>query len=430
MKFFGYWGAFWAVVLISCQGYCQIRNYKVFEYSEGSLVGEPTIAVNPRNQLNVVAASSPDNIFHSVDGGKSWVATKIKSPYGVFGSLQVICDSKGNFFLIHQSDVSGRGLENDSSLEVLVCHASYDGGKTWDDGTSFGFNANKDQVKPFAASDTKGNIWVTWSQIDKLGSSDSTCHSVIMLSSSSTGKKWSKPVPISQYSGSCGLDDRTAIGAMPGISSDRKVYVTWTQGNQIFLDRSLDGGSMWLTNDIVVAKQAGGGNLSIPGCDHYNGMPVLKLDKTKSDRNGLILMCWADQRNGKSNTDIFFSRSSNFGDIWLPAQKVNTDKGDSHQYMPAMCIDDVWGTVFILFYDRRGHDDDQTDVYLAYSRDSGTTFRNIKVSEKSFRHSKSPAGKNLSITSHNGTIIPIWTSEENDKTIILSAVINEADLPK
>lgn len=409
----------------------QFPNIKIDERAENNYACEPSIAINPKNPKNIVAASVKDNVYVSIDGGLTWDKKKIVSPLGVYGDPVVIADSKGTFFYFHLSDPTGEGWKNEKSLDQIVCHVSEDGGKTWDNGYPIGYNPPKDQDKPWATTDSKGNVYVAWTQFDKYMSEDPACESRILLSTSSNGRKWEKPVVISQAPGNCLDDDKTVSGGMPAISDDKRMYVTWAQNGKIFMDRSFDGGNMWLTNDIEVVEQPGGWDYKIPGHDRSNGLPMVVLEKTKSERKGLLFISWADQRAGVDNTDVFLIRSNNFGDNWTLPVKVNSDTGKKHQYMPSMVIDNVTGYIYVLFYDRRNYDDNQTDVYLAYSVDSGTTFKDVKISDTSFvPEETSFFGDYIQVAAHKGVIAAVWTRMDSGKTSVMSSVFTHEQLTK
>jgi hypothetical protein len=188
---------------------------------------------------------------------------------------------------------------------------------------------------------------------------------------------------------------------------------------------------MWLSNDIVIGKQPGGWDIKIPGHDRCNGMPVLLVEKLKGQRQGMLFLCWADQRNGANDTDIWFSRSANFGDNWTSPSRINNDGKGKHQYLPWMAIDQTTGFIYILYYDRRDYEDNQTDVYLAYSVDSGNTFTNVKISESPFIPTDTEFfGDYLNISAHKGVITPIWARMDNGITSIWTTVIKHDDLVK
>jgi hypothetical protein len=308
-----------------------------------------------------------------------------------------------------------------------VAHTSTDEGETWSEGVSIGLNHPKDQDKPWPGVDSKGNLYVAWTQFDTYGDKNPDCKSVILLSESRSGKKWSDPVAISQVTGDCVDEDNTVMGGMPA-AVDGKTFIVWAHKNKIFMDRSFDG-TLWLSNDISVADQVGGWDLKIPGHDRANGLPVFLADRSKSQTYGYLHMVWADQRNGADNTDIWFVRSGNFGDNWTTPIKINSDDTRTHQYLPWMAVDQTTGFIYVVFYDRRDHEDLQTDVFLAWSVDGGSSFKNVKISESSFApDEKEFFGDYTNIAAHKGIITPIWTRMENGKTSIWTTVIKQADL--
>jgi hypothetical protein len=248
---------------------------------------------------------------------------------------------------------------------------------------------------------------------------------------SKNGKKWSEPVQISQLPGNCVDDDNTAEGAVPTVTFDGKVFVAWANKGKIYLDRSFDGGSLWLRNDIVVAEQKGGWDMEIPGHDRCNGMPVLMTDRSKSNFRGSLYLVWADQSKGPGDTDIWFTRSHNFGDNWSSPMRINNDKTTTHQYLPWMVVDQATGYIYIVYYDRRKYEDNQTDVYLAYSTDAGASFKNVLISEEPFTpEDKTSFGDYNNISAHKGVIAPIWTRMDEGRTSVWTTVIKHEDLLK
>lgn len=417
-------------VLTGSQAFAQFKNVIVDQGGGGNYACEPSVAINPRNTKNIVAVSVMNNIYVSTDAGLTWEKKKIESPYGVYGDPVIVSDPRGNFYYFHLSDPTGEGWKNEKSLEQIVCHVSGDGGKTWDSGSPIGANPPKDQDKPWAFVDSKGDIHIAWTQFDKYNSTDPSCESVILYSSSSNGKKWSKPLPISNKRGGCTDDDNTVAGGVPAVSDDKKMYVAWAHDEKIYMDRSFDGGNMWLSNDIEIARQPGGWKFDVSGHDRCNGLPAVVIDKTKSERKGMLYVVWSDQRNGKENTDVWFIRSNNFGDNWTTPYRINDDTGLGHQYLPAITIDNVTGYIYILFYDRREDEENlKTDVYLAWSKDAGATFKNIKLSDQSFMPDQAVFfGDYIGIHAHKGTVAAVWTRVDDGKTAVVSSVFTDAML--
>lgn len=416
----------WLLLLLTPSfTFAQIINIKLGEAAST----QPAIVINKKNPANIIAATGPDNIHYTVDGGAMWLPVKVTSTLGVSGEPVLVSDDKGTIFSFHVSDPSGEDLKSEKSLEQILCHVSKDGGKTWEEGTPFGQNAPKHQRNPSATLDSKGNVWVAWTQFDKYKSEEENCQSNVLLTLSSNGKKWNKPIHVSQTAGNCRDDDNTVKGAMPAIAADGKAFVAWASDNKIFLDRSFNGGDLWLSNDITVAQQPGGWDMKIPGHDRASGPPILMIDQSRSIYHGCLYLMWADQRNGESNTDVWFIRSTNFGDNWSSPQKIGEDKDNRHQYLPSMTVDQATGYIYAVFYDRASYEDNQTDVCIAYSTDGGIHFKTTRISEKPFTPDETRFfGDYLGISAHKGVITPIWTRMDEGETSVWTAVIKQNDL--
>jgi hypothetical protein len=421
-----------AITFLYSYAFSQFKNLKLDEQTETNpYVCEPAIAINPDDPKNIVVASVLNNVYVTKTGGLSWQKMKVQSSHGVYGDPSLVASSKGTFYFFHLSDpTQGSGGFETEKLDRIVVQESLDGGLTWSTGESIGLNHPKDQDKEWPAIDGKGNLYLAWTQFDKYGSTDSTCHSNIMFSQSKNGKKWSEPIQISQIPGNCVDDDNTAEGAVPAVLYDGKIFVAWSNQGKIFLDRSYDGGDMWLMNDIPIAEQVGGWDLKIPGHDRANGMPVIAVNNSKTTARGHIYLIWGDQESS-NESDIWFIRSSNNGDYWTQPLRVNDDGPGKHQYLPWITVDQMTGYIYMVFYDRRNHEGNQTDVYLAYSKDSGNTFKNVKISESPFEPNEAHFfGDYTNIAAYNGTVIPVWTRMDNGKTSIWTAVITQEELDK
>jgi len=412
----------------------QFKNIKLAEQVDGVYPPlEPSIAINKKNPKNIVAGVVLDRAIYTNDSGATWAETKLESPYGVYGDPAVISDAKGDFYFFHLADPSKQGRSNEEWLDRIVCQKSTDGGKTWSTGESIGNNPPKDQDKEWpAVHPRKQYIYTTWTQFDKYGLEDPNCHSNIMFSkSTNAGKKWSTPVQINQNPGDCIDDDNTAEGAVPAVDDAGRVYVAWANHGNIYFDRSFDGGTTWLTNDLLITKQEGGWAMDIPGIMRSNGMPVLMIDNSKGRLRGSLYLVWADQRNGTDDTDIWFMRSTNQGDMWTQPMRINQDGPGKHQFFPWIAVDQGTGYIYIVYYDRRAYDDLRTDVYMAYSTDGGSEFKEIKISESPFIPTETKFfGDYNNIDAHKGVITPIWTRMDNGRTSVWTSVIIDTELLK
>jgi photosystem II stability/assembly factor-like uncharacterized protein len=404
--------------------FAQFKNIKLDDSSSTNKKCEPSVTINRKNPNNIIATTTSGNIYYSQDGGGTWHPVKVTSSASPLSDPSLISDDKGNIYSFHVATTG----EGEKAVDQILCHVSNDGGKTWAPGASLGANS-KNQNKPGAAVDGKGNVWVAWTQFDKLGSEDESCQSNILLSSSSNGKKWSKPIEISQTPGDCSNDDNSAKGAMPAIGIDGKAFLTWSSQNKILLDRSFSGGSLWLTNDIGVGQQHGGWDMKVPGYDRCSGMPVLMINQSKGPAQGTLYLVWADQKNGENDTDVWFIRSTNFGDNWTSPMKLGDDKNKRHQFSPQVAVDQTTGYIYVVYLDRDSYEDNQTDVILSYSTDSGSSFKSVKISETPFAADGATLTGNLTnISAHRGIIAPVWTRVDGSEASIWSSIIKQADL--
>jgi hypothetical protein len=405
------------IVMMTTMVNAQFKNLKLEDGEGGS------IAINKKDPKNLVAVTNGGTVYYSVDAGLSWKKTKVESAAGVHGQPQIVTDDKDNFFIIHTSVISG--------VQRLVIHESKDKGATWsadefiDDDEE---TLSKDQRWFHVSVDSKGALHATWTQSDVYASADTSCQSVIFYSESSNGKKWSTPKKISQ-NGHCIEDASLLVGSSSGVSVDGKVFASWANDGKIFFDRSFNGGERFLSMDIKVDDQTGGWNYPVAGIKNNTALPQLAVDYSKGPMSGSIFIVWADKRGG--NSDVWFTRSYNGGDNWTQAFKIGDDQEGKDQFLPSMAVDQTTGYVYIVYFDRKGYDDNQTDVVLAYSSDGGTNFGTTKISETSFTPTtEKPLGNFISIAAHKGVITPIWTRIDDGKTTVITAVIKQTDLIK
>ena len=413
------------LVLTSSLGFTQtFTNVKIDEGMAHNGPEEPAIAVSLVDPNIIVAGANIHTTYRSTDGGLSWKRKSMKSKYGVWGDPCVVATNSGKFMYFHLSIPHGKAYEDESFLDRIVCQTSRRQGRWFKRGKYMGFNPPKDQDKEWGVYDhQRERTYVTWTQFDKYGSENDSDRSVILASfSDNEGKSWSNPVTMSKISGNCIDDDQTTEGAVPAIGLKGEMHVAWAYNEKIYFNTYTEG--VELNKETVIAKQVGGWNQVIDGLDRTNGMPVTVSDMSSGPHRGAIYVSWSDQRNGELNTDVFLKKSIDGGLSWSAAMRVNDDPTTTQQFLPWMTIDQVTGYLYVLFYDRRNYDDNQTDVFLAVSKDGGATFENHKISESPFSPiSRVFFGDYINISAHNGIVRPIWTRYENGNLSIWTAII-------
>ena len=419
MLFFTCWSVF---------SHAQIKNIKIAEGKGGEAPEEPSICINSKKPKRIVAGANIKNLYYSKNGGLKWKKVDIKSnTHGVYGDPCIITDDNGDFYYFHLSDPEGKGWKSVRLLDRIVCQKSENNGKKWNDGAAIGLNHPKDQDKEWAVFDPfSKNIYVTWTEFDKYGSEDTAHKSRILFSKSSDrGKTWSTPVKINEIDGNSIDNSLTVEGAVPAVGPNGEIYVAWSLGDNIYFDYSIDQGKTWQQKDIIAVTGIIGWSFGIPGIDRCNGMSIASCDISNGANKGTIYINWSDQRNGEDNTDIWLIKSTDNGKTWSNPLKINDDEGKNQQFFTWMTIDQTTGYIYTVFYDRRNHNDNTTDVYLAYSVDGGDTFINKKISENSFVPDKDTFfGDYINISAHDGIIRPIWTHYENEKMSIWTAIID------
>jgi len=388
---------------------------------------EPSIFVSPVNPDIQVAGIVLNKTLRSLDRGRTWDLQFVESSYGVYGDPVITADYDGNFYFAHLADPKGTGRSGESWLDRIVIQKSTDQGKTWSNGTFAGHRPPADQDKHWLAVDPRTNyIYMTWTEFDKYGSKDADDKSRILFSrSADKGGSWSQAVTISQKEGDCIDGDLTTEGAVPAVGPDGTVYVAWAYNEKIYFDKSVDLGRSWLENDIEVTEQPGGWDIDIPGLGRANGMPVTATDLSDGPHRGTIYVNYCDQSAGTDDTDVWLVKSKDFGETWSAPIRVNDDAPGKHQFFTWMSVDPVTGAIYVIFYDRRNHAGNETDVYLAASFDGGANFRNVKVSSSPFTPSEGVFfGDYNCISAYDGVVRPIWTRMDGMQLSVWTAMID------
>jgi hypothetical protein len=80
----------------------------------------------------------------------------------------------------------------------------------------------------------------------------------------------------------------------------------------------------------------------------------LEYDRTGGARDGRVYLLWTQETpNESDNTDIMVQFSDNDGAAWSTAVKVNDDAGTTSQFNPRMSLDPTTGNVAVAWYDAR-----------------------------------------------------------------------------
>lgn len=403
--------------------YGQYTNILV---SSADFPNEPAIMFNPVNPDQMVAGANIASFYYSSDAGNSWTEGTMTSSFGIWGDPCLVADMNGTFYYFHINN-----NQVGTTFDRIVCQRSFDGGQSWDDGTTFGLNGDKWQEKNWAIVDPETNyIYVTWTQDDAFASSDPQDSSNIFFSRSiDHGTTWSSPLRLNQIAGNCALNGYGVNGSNLTMGIEGEVLVTWVGPEGVMFKKSVDKGVSWPSTDITVADLPVGWGCFIPGIYRAPGFPVICCDRSNGTNRGTYYISWWDQRNGPDDTDIWLCKSTDGGNTWSSPVRVNDDPPGNQQFFSWMTIDQVTGHLYFVFYDRRHYTDLNTDVFMAISEDGGQSFQNFRISASPFiPNANIFFGDYINLIAHNNVIRPIWTRMENDALSIWTAIVDSVNL--
>jgi hypothetical protein len=419
---------------------------QVVRITEPSAVnpGEVSIAINPKNPDNMIAASFQTGhppkpragSYHYVtsDGGKTWKTVPTPDPKNLVQGDDVMAfSSDGIAYHVHLSFDGIRVARPPRAENGMIVNVSKDEGYTWTDGTAAINHINT--VIPFedkpglvvdnaSASRSKGNVYLAWTRFDVYGSSNPEHHSQIYFTrSTDQGQTFSMPIRISDTGGDCLDGDNTVEGAVPAVGPNGEVYVVWAGPLGLVMDKSLDGG-LTFGKDKVIGNIPGGWDFSVEGLDRANGMPVTGVDLSNGPNKGTLYVNWIDARNG--DEDVFVMASRDGGETWSGPVRVNDDpvRNGKAQFFTWMAIDPADGSINVIFYDRRDGTGTQTRLTLARSVDGGKTFVNHKVDLPVF--SANPRvffGDYCSVSAYEGRVVPAFMHFADDGKLAISVAL-------
>ncbi len=423
------------LLFITCSGLV-MGQYQNVRISLPNTVGgmatynheEVTISINPQNPMQLAAGANMNMIYLSTDGGFNWTQDTITSIYGVWGDPVVRFDAAGHLYYSHLSNPPYPGYW----IDRIVVQKSMDAGQTWNDDVGVGYNPPvKNQDKEWLAVDmTSGpnhnNLYMCWTEFDEYGNSNPVYRSRIRFSRSiDHGVTWDSAKTISDITGNCVDEDSTVEGAVPAVGPNGEIYASWSGPLGIMFDKSSDGGITWGA-DIFVTDQPGGWDFMVDGIQRCNGMPITLCDISSSPYQGNVYVIWSDQRNGLSNTDVFFIKSTDGGQTWHGLKRVHDDVSNRHQFFPWATVDPVTGIIYVVFYDRRATSNLSTEVWMARSRDGGETFENFKISQTEFQPTGSVFfGDYIDIAAYDRHVRPIWMRMDGGKLSVWTAIIED-----
>jgi hypothetical protein len=366
------------------------RNIRVSTDEPGPVPfeNEPTIAVNPNNEQNIVVTSHDFNTpyvtgkfvpatYYSLDGGETWQGPILQNlTYGDFTSDPGLAvDSKGNFYLSYLS-INSTLLDDDVTVAV-----SRDGGVHWSIRVAAPHDGRHLHDKPYIAvgpsalNPGQEAIYVTYTDFNLTNFATA----LKVVRSDDGGRTWTAPMLI-KSTAYPGLQ-----GTAPAVAPDGTLYVAYfgflPLGGEpepgIFLSVSHDGGNTFSAPRLVSRI-----NFWTPGFCQSGpyGFRTAPLPSIAVGSRGEVYIAYNSAsgtltRGPVDPSDIYFVYSTDGGITWSQPVKVNDDNTTAGQFMPWISYRKSDGSLHLAWVDQRlSKDGFGYDIFYSYSTDGGRTW--------------------------------------------------------
>jgi len=405
--------ALFLIPLLAAQDLPKAPDAHTFQLTpEPGYFTEPGVAVNPNNPQQVVAVFQ-DNVHAawSQDAGRSWNVEDIAAKnYRISGDVSTTFDNQGHAFVCYIAfDKLGtfNYWAHGATRNGIFIKRSLDGGKTWEaEHIAVAEQPSQPGIpfedKPYIIADNSkskyaGNLyigWTRWRIADSL---------MVISRSTDDGKTWSQPLEIDAQPGLPRDDNGAAEGFAGVVAPNGTLYAIWSQGDDIMLISSRDGGNTF--SHARAAIHTAPIMFAIQTLERANGFPQIAIDP-KGKR---LYITWSDYRNG--DLDVFLATSDDGGKRWSDPVRVNTDPvhNGAEQFFQWLAVDPVDGSVNVLFYDRRGDPENRKQiVVLARSTDGGHSFKNYAWTDKAFEAGGVFFGDYTGLAAYGGRVYGVW----------------------
>jgi hypothetical protein len=386
------------------------------QVSHGGIPGrghfEPSLAVNPRNPRNLLAACElgPD-AYVSFDGGLNWRSGgELRlPPQSGGGNMSAAFDGTGRCYVCGS-------FGTPTGTSVLVWRTD-DGGRSFTRASVVGAAANLD--RPWLATDPHSPevIHVVWSQ----GSASGLTTDIRYARSTDAGGTFDAPRTIAHHSAglgnpivTCGPAGTAYIlysagkGAVGRVAPDSNSTVTAVCSHdrgQTFQPPITVGRS----TDLVAFPGLSGGTGS--------ALPAIAADP----HSGLVCAAFIDHKAGASHADVLLATSHDGGRIWSRATPV-TPQDQLIYFQPGVAIDNAGRIGVMAFTMNQGI----VNVVLVTSSPGSLHFNApVTVSDHPF----DPAEMNYQLGDYQalattpGAFHPIWSQTRTGQLQLFTAAV-------
>jgi BNR repeat-like domain len=363
----------------------------------GIFSGEPTLAVNPANPKNLVAAwmqrVAPGQleikVTSSFDRGISWgsptLLGHIDPIYTTSADVSVAFDNNGRAHLTFvdiEPDPSGtKDCEFQIASAEVVHRRSDDGGVTWSKAVRVRHSGDTPDFaidRPWVAVDRSGGPYdgrVYVVTISFYCNNPSPPAHVRLKWSTDGGVTWSADVQVDNAQFSTGPLPGLPFPAVVDVGGDGKLWIAYPSagspacpaGTCLLSAMSSDGGQTFTRSKITDVTPASARGFLL--------FQTLAADKAQP---GVCSVAWPDGGLDPLGSDLLLARSVDGGGTWSAPVRVN----DNPQGL-GVGVDQPWmaagtdGSLALLWRDRRAAGPGSNvpfEIFVAYSPDGGATF--------------------------------------------------------
>jgi hypothetical protein len=347
----------------------------------------PSVVRDPRAADTVVMSHRVDRprfsagLDWSADGGRTWKSTALRLPPGLDRPYapDIAFAPDGTLYVTYVN-LTGAG----NVPANLWLARSTDGGRTLSAPVRI---AGKLTFQARVAVDRRGAVHIIWLQAPEVGllSLAGSPSPIVEARSTDGGRTFSRPQRVSDPA-------RELVGAAsPVIDGDGQLAVLYEDFKGDRRDFQNLEGPPWDQPFALVLTRPVGSTFAtgveldrrvVPTRRFLAFLP--EFPSLAAGPGDTLYVAWSDGRNG--DDDVFLRRSGDDGRTWSSAKRVNDNpKGDgTSQYLPRVDVAPD-GRVDVIYLDRRrDRKNVLTDATLASSDDDGASFRNVRLSSRSF----------------------------------------------
>jgi len=381
----------------------------------GDAANEPSIAVNPLNENEIVIGWRQfDNVSsnfrqagygYSSDGGQTWTFPGAIDP-GVFHSDPVLdYDNAGNFYY--------NSLASQHPTDEYPCYVykSGDAGVSWNSGVYMGGGDKQWMTIDRSGGMGEGNIYSSWT------SYYSHCPPGFFTRSTDGGDSFD----------TCSILPEDLYWGTQAVGINGELYVSGKSivPGRILVAKSVDAqnparSTTWTSVSTV---ELGGYIVYRPDVNPEGIAGQISIDVDRSNGSGqhnVYVLASIEPYMHLDPADVMFNKSSDGGMHWnTTPTKVNDDASSTNtQWFGTMSVAPN-GRIDVIWLDTRDHPgSDSSALYYSYSIDEGTTWSpNEKLSDSFDPHRGYPRqnkmGDYFDMISNNVGIHLAWANTLN-----------------